>query len=261
MSNEMMLFQNKEFGEVRVIEKDGRILFVAKDIATVLGYSNPQKAVRDHCKKATPIGVNDSFTLDPQTVVIPESDVYRLVMRSKLPSAEGFETYVVEEILPTIRKTGEYATPEAKRRKADKKDELALRRIEVMEKNADYRMAKLILEGIDKFSKVMTPESMTVFMATYAELTTKQDMTHMLPQATEPMYSATDIGKECGVSAQMVGKTANEHGLKSPQGESGQFGTWIRSKSQHSDKEVMTFVYNDNGRNWFLRHFGVMATA
>lgn len=162
---------------------------------------------------------------------------------------------------PLIRKTGEYATPAAKKRKADKDDELALRRIEVMEKNADYRMAKLILEGIDKFKDVMTPESKTVFMVKYGELTAKHDMTHMLPHVTEKWYSAAELGTEFGVSAQRIGKTANENELKAPEGESNQYGTWIRSKSQYSSREVMTWVYYEAAREWFARYFGKQKTA
>lgn len=93
---------------VRVVELDGQPWFVAKDVADVLGYANPQKAVRDHCKANRPVGVNDSVTLDPQTVIIPERDVYRLIFKSKLPAAEQFEEWVVAEVLPSIRKTGRY---------------------------------------------------------------------------------------------------------------------------------------------------------
>lgn len=84
---------------------------MAKDVAEVLGYSNPQKAVRDHCKGAEMFKENGSFTLtkSPYGVsIIPERDLYRLIMRSKLPSAERFEEWVVAEVLPQIRKTGGY---------------------------------------------------------------------------------------------------------------------------------------------------------
>jgi anti-repressor protein len=93
---------------VRTIEKDGDVWFVAKDVAEILGYKNPQEAVRTHCKSVTSIGVSDSLTLDPQTNIIPERDIYRLVMKSKLPSAEKFENWVVSDVLPAIRKTGSY---------------------------------------------------------------------------------------------------------------------------------------------------------
>lgn len=102
--------------DVRAFEMDDDGWFVAKDIALVLGYANPQKAVRDHCKAARPAGVNVPFTpLDPQTIIIPERDVYRLVMRSKLPSAEEFEEWVMRDVLPAIRKTGGYTSRAAER--------------------------------------------------------------------------------------------------------------------------------------------------
>ncbi|MEX5322628.1 BRO family protein [Pseudomonas shirazica] len=97
--------------DVRVVLVDGEPWFSARDVAERLGYTNPQKAVRDHCKSPRPVGVNDSFTLGPSANIIPERDVYRLVMRSKMPQAERFEEWVVSEVLPSIRKTGGYTTP------------------------------------------------------------------------------------------------------------------------------------------------------
>lgn len=93
---------------VRIVVDGDEILFVAKDVAEHLQYSNPRKAVRDHCKASRPAGGNAAFLLDPQTVLIPERDVYRLVMRSRMPEAERFEEWVVDEVLPSIRKTGTY---------------------------------------------------------------------------------------------------------------------------------------------------------
>ena len=99
---------------VRVVVIGGEPWFVGKDVADVLGYLNTRKAIRDHCKGGRPVGGNESFThLDPQTIIIPERDVYRLVMRSKLPAAEKFEEFVVGDILPSIRKTGQYSTQPA----------------------------------------------------------------------------------------------------------------------------------------------------
>lgn len=92
--------------EVRTITKDGEPWFVGKDVATILGYTNTRKAVSDHCKRSQSVGGNDSLPLDPQTIIISEPDVYRLIMRSKLPGAEKFEEWVCNEVLPTIRKTG-----------------------------------------------------------------------------------------------------------------------------------------------------------
>jgi anti-repressor protein len=103
-----------QFGEsqIRTVFQFGEPWFVASDVARVLGYTNPQKAVRDHCK-----GVNETFIPSEggaQTAnVIPERDVYRLIMRSKLPAAEKFEEWVVGEVLPAIRKTGGYLLPQS----------------------------------------------------------------------------------------------------------------------------------------------------
>jgi prophage antirepressor-like protein len=103
----------KENHSIRIILIDEKEWFVSKDIAVLLGYTNPQKAIRDHCKKSEAIGsfkgVNDSFTLDPQTKIIPESDVWRLIVKSRLPEAEKIEEWIMEEVLPQIRKTGSYS--------------------------------------------------------------------------------------------------------------------------------------------------------
>ncbi len=100
---------------VRVVAgQDGEPWFVAKDVAEVLGYSNPLDAVAKHCKNSISNGFAfcDSIGRTQKTPIIPERDVYRLVMRSKLPSAERFEEWVVGEVLPSIRKHGAYMTPE-----------------------------------------------------------------------------------------------------------------------------------------------------
>ena len=94
---------------IRVVNYDGEPWFVAKDVAELLGYSNPRKAVLDHCKYSQMLKSNESLPLHPQTKIIPEPDVYRLVFRSKLPQAEKFEHWVVEAVLPTIRKHGTYS--------------------------------------------------------------------------------------------------------------------------------------------------------
>lgn len=107
MSSEIIPFDYSGH-EIRVVERDGEPWFVASDVARVLGYTNPHKAVADHCKSATEARTNDSLGRASKTVIIPERDVYRLIMRSKLPAAELFEEWVVGEVLPQIRKTGSY---------------------------------------------------------------------------------------------------------------------------------------------------------
>jgi anti-repressor protein len=97
---------------VRVVAIEGEPWFVARDVAATLGYSNTSKAISDHCK-----GITKRYLPTPggeqEMTLIPERDVYRLVMRSKLPAAERFEEWVVGEVLPAIRKTGAYSAAPA----------------------------------------------------------------------------------------------------------------------------------------------------
>lgn len=107
MNTNLQIFNNKEFGEITVIKKEDKEFFGATDIAKALGYSNPQEAIRTHCK-----GVREILTPTKggtqKKRYIPEGDLFRLIVKSKLPSAEKFEKWVFDEVLPTIRKTGGY---------------------------------------------------------------------------------------------------------------------------------------------------------
>lgn len=107
---ELKLFERKEFGSVRVVMIDGTPWFVASDIARALGYERPNDAVNAHCKKVNKFSYGESPQGARPYNIIPESDVYRLVMRSNLPSAVQFQDWVVEEILPALRKDGFYGS-------------------------------------------------------------------------------------------------------------------------------------------------------
>lgn len=108
--NELQIFNSGEFGEIRTIEIDGKPYFVGTDVAKALGYSNPRKAILDHCKGVTKRDTPTSSGVQLMSY-INEGDLYRLIMKSKLPSAEKFESWVMDEVLPTIRKTGSYQKP------------------------------------------------------------------------------------------------------------------------------------------------------
>lgn len=103
------IFERQEFGQVRVVDVNGEPWFVASDIAKALGYERPNDAVNTHCKKVNKFSYGDMPQGAQPYNIIPESDVYRLVMRSNLPDAERFQDWVVEEVLPSIRKTGGYS--------------------------------------------------------------------------------------------------------------------------------------------------------
>ncbi len=108
--NNLQVFNNSEFGNIRTVEENGQIWFCGKDVAEALGYANSKKAVLDHCKVdgVTICSLIDSMGRNQQAKFINEPNLYRLITHSKLPSAEKFEKWVFEEILPAIRRTGTY---------------------------------------------------------------------------------------------------------------------------------------------------------
>lgn len=108
--NEMQIFKNDMFGQVRIITENDKTLFCAFDVASALGYAKPRNAVSAHCKGALKRGVLTNGGMQDMTF-IPEGDIYRLVVRSNLPAAEQFESWIFDEVLPSIRKHGAYATP------------------------------------------------------------------------------------------------------------------------------------------------------
>ena len=115
--NELMIFNNPEFGEIRTVEVNGEPWFVGKDVATVLGYSNPRKALADHVDDEDKlqddgVTIRDPIGRDQHPIVINESGLYSLVLSSKLPGAKKFKRWITSEVIPSIRKHGAYMTPE-----------------------------------------------------------------------------------------------------------------------------------------------------
>lgn len=110
MNLKMKTFSNPEFGEIRTVLIDGVIWFVGKDAAIALGYSNPQKAIRDHVDSEDKT-VNESFIVNgTAAILINESGLYSLILSSKLPGAKRFKRWVTAEILPSVREHGAYMT-------------------------------------------------------------------------------------------------------------------------------------------------------
>lgn len=107
--SEIKVFENLEFGKVRVSVVDGEPMFCLSDVAKSLGYSNPAKAVIDHCKGVTVLETPTQSGVQPIKYG-KEGEVYRLTMKSKLPNAQKFQDWVCNEVLPSIRKHGAYMT-------------------------------------------------------------------------------------------------------------------------------------------------------
>lgn len=105
--NELKVFQNSEFGKLEIMVIDGKEYFPATQCAKALGYVKPADAVRKHCKGVSKIETPTNGGIQ-KVGYIPEGDLYRLIINSKLPTARKFESWVFDEVLPEIRKTGSY---------------------------------------------------------------------------------------------------------------------------------------------------------
>lgn len=112
---DLQTFTNAAFGKVRILYEDGKPLFCGTDVCKALGYSNQWDALKRHCRylvkreAPNPQSVSKKVTMN----FLPEGDLYRLITHSKLPSAEKFERWVFDEVLPTLRQTGQYGADPA----------------------------------------------------------------------------------------------------------------------------------------------------
>lgn len=149
---EMTVFQNAQFGEIRTLDENGKVLFCGSDVAKALGYSNPRKAVRDHTrggtKRSTP-----TTSGEQEMQFIPEGDVYRLITHSKLPAAMEFEAWVFDDVLPSIRRNGGYIAGQD----TLSDDELLSKALMVAQKKLDERNAQL--EKAKEQIAVMEPKA------------------------------------------------------------------------------------------------------
>lgn len=182
---------NFEQNEVRTFLENDVPYFVANDVAKTLGYKNPSKATNDHCKKAIETWGNDSLGRRQKFKIIPESDVYRLIIKSNLPNAEKFEAWVMEEVLPQIRKHGMYATDDL----LNNPDLL----IEVATKLKEERTLRLVAE-----QKV-------------AEMQPKVNY-HDIILANKSVTPISFIAKNYGMSAMQMNKLLHDFGIQYRQG-------------------------------------------
>ncbi|HBF6021415.1 TPA: toxin Bro [Clostridioides difficile] len=236
MSNNLQVFKNSDFGEIRTVEIDGKPYFVATDIARCLGYKDTTNAIKQHCKWVVKhhIPHPQSKTKTLEVNVIPEGDMYRLITNSELPSAEKFESWVFDEVLPSIRKTGTYST---KSKNIKDESEIKYMNAQARLKNARAREAKIYLELADK---VDIKEYKQIMYSKTTELLSGETLIP-LPKIERKTYSATDIGKMLGISANKVGGLANAYNLKTDE-----YGINVWDKAKYSDKQVPNFRYYEN---------------
>ncbi len=237
--NEIAIFQNPEFGEVRTITEDGQTLFCGSDVAKALGYSNAPDALKRHCKGIVKRDTPTNSGIQ-QMLFIPEGDIYRLAAKSELPGADRFERWIFDEVLPSIRRTGSYSV---KKPMTDYQQKM----IETRERNSRIRSAQILERMAARY------HGTTYEQVLHAHATKALTGEYLLPlPQTEKTYSATEVGELLGVSANRVGKLANQNGLKTEE-----FGGWYHDKSAHSAKEVEAFRYNEKALEKFRELLGV----
>ncbi len=185
--NEMQIFKNDEFGEVRIVEIENDPWFVGKDVAEILGYTNPRKAIIDHVDEEDK-GVTKCDTLGgkQELTVINESGIYSLILFSKLESAKRFKKWVTSEVLPSIRKHGGYINGQEQM----SPEELMAKALQVAQKTLEEREARikmLIAENslltvekqilqpkADYFDELVDRNLLTNFRETAKQLSIKQ---------------------------------------------------------------------------------------
>lgn len=230
--NELRIFNNADFGDVRTVEKDGNIWFVGKDVAEALGYVRTADAVKAHidaddkgvCVLPTPGGRQE-------TTIINESGLYSLVLSSKLPSAKAFKRWITSEVIPSIRKTGSYNKPSKQPTTQQEQ------RAKAMLLNAQSRQCKLWLRLAETTD---LPDYKHICQQKAAEVLAGSPVLPM-QKAEKKTLSATEIGKILGITAHKVGMLANKFALKSDA-----YGKYFYDKSPNSNKQVETFRYYED---------------
>lgn len=210
-TNEIKIFENPNFGKVRTMEIDGEPYFVGKDVAEILGYINPSKALADHVDEDDKLN-NDSLSSLGQRGgwLINESGLYSLILSSKLPKAKEFKRWVTSEVLPSIRKHGMYATEEL-----IANPDLAIAAFTALKKEMEMRKAlQQTLEHQTAAITAMQPK------ADYCDTVL----------AADDLIPITIIAKEYGMTAREMNNLLHKEHIQYKQG-----GTWLLYK-EYADK-------------------------
>ena len=225
--NDIRIFENTEFGELEVLWENKKAFFPAVRCAEILGYTNPRKAIRDHCREdgGTFRSVIDSMGRTQQKKFISEGNLYRLIVRSKLESAQRFETWVFDEVLPTIREHGFYASDDV---------------LEQFLNDPDMAIGAFtkLKEARDKVRELESENRELVQKCSYLDIIT----------ACKDAIPITVIAHDYGMSAVDMNRELKHLGIQYQM----KCGTWIlyqKYKDEGYTKSV-TFVYDKaNGKS------------
>lgn len=186
-TTDLQTFTNNAFGAIRTINRDGKVYFCGRDVASALGYKDPTNAMKQHCKGVAihhPLLTAGGIQ---QVRFVTEGDLYRLIFSSKLPAAQAFEAWVVDEVLPTIRRHGVYAV-----------DELL---------SNDEFLEQAIVQLRAERAKRLTAEQALLEAAPKASY-------YDLVLQSASLLTTTEIAKDYGLSAKRMNAILHEEGVQ-----------------------------------------------
>lgn len=226
--NKLEIFKNKEFGEIQIIENNGKFEFEATGIAKILGYANPYDAIQRHCKKDGVVKheVIDNLGRKQDKNFINEGNLYRLTTHSKLPSAEKFESWVFDEVLPSIRQTGGYIVGEENMNE----DELILKAMNVL----NTKVEKLRTQNENLLTENNQKDQLI------GELKPKADYTDKILQS-KGTVKINVIANDYGLTAIAMNRKLHELGIQYKQGEDWLLYSEHRGKGYTHSKTIHFF--------------------
>lgn len=236
-NSELTIFSHPKFGKIATtILEDGTVLFKANDVAIALGYAQPAVAVCKLCKGVsvleTPSENQFGTVVMQKTKFLKEADIYRLVMRSKLPEAEVFQDWVCEEVLPCIRKNGAYMTDEVQARAIDDPDFLMKLAVALKEQKQEIREQKKLISEQAAEIQVLSGR------ASYVEQVL----------ACQNLICITQIAQDYGMSARKFNQILAN--LRIQYKENGQWILFAEYKDEGFVQSATSVDENGKGRMW-----------
>lgn len=227
MDNELKIFENAEFGSIRTVEIDSTPYFVGKDVAEVLDYNEPHKAVVRHVDEddRTKHPITDTTGRVQETWFINESGLYSLILSSKLPKAKEFKHWVTSEVLPAIRKHGVYAVDE------------------VLE-NPDMLISALQALKEEKAKAKRLTETVAMQNQQIAELQPKASYYDVVLNCKD-LVSITEIAKDYGKSGRWLNNKLHELGIQYKQG--GKVWLLYQKYAEEGYTSTKTQAFNGTG--------------
>ncbi|MDD5792070.1 MAG: phage antirepressor [Erysipelotrichaceae bacterium] len=232
--NELQVFANEEFGDVRTIMINDKPYFCASDVAKALGYKRPNDAVSQHCRATVKHSTHISGKMQ-EINFIPEGDIYRLVMRSKLPSAEKFESWVVEEVLPQIRKHGAYMTENTIEKALTDPDFLIQLATQLKEEREQKKKLEVMNAAKDQV---------------IGELQPKADYTDEILKCPGTV-TINQIAKDYGMSGTKMNKILNELGVQFKK--SGQWFIYEKYNCKGYTNRQVVQIERNGCKDWVMK--------